>query len=203
MQIREIVLYGYNGKKRTVEFKTGAVNIITGESTTGKSVVGDIIDYCLGGTSCDIAAGIVRETVAWYGLLIQLDNERVFVARENPPFGQQSTNRCYYEIGKDLCSPEKASFTATTTNGAIEKMLGVKIGINENLNIPPLGQTRQALEANIRHALIYNFQKQTEIAAKTFTAANPDDQTPGGSYYSDRTADKKRTRGKSCTGRTN
>lgn len=168
MQIREIVLYGYNGKKRTLKFKIGEVNIITGESTTGKSVVGDIIDYCFGGSSCDIAAGIVRETVAWYGLLLQLKTERVFIARENPPFGQQSTNKCYYEVGKDIESPDKVTFSAITTNEGIEKMLSSKIGINENLNIPPLGQTRQALEANIRHALIYNFQKQTEVAAKTF-----------------------------------
>ncbi len=168
MQIKEISIYGYNGEKRTLSFNIGDVNIITGDSKTGKSVVGDIIDYCLGGDSCDIAVGIVRDTVAWYGLLLQFENERIFVARENPPYGQQSTNKCYYEVGKDLCTPETATFSANTTNDGIEKMLTAKIGINENLNIPPIGQTRQALEANIRHSLIYCFQKQTEVAAKTF-----------------------------------
>lgn len=73
MQIREIVLYGYNGKVRHLPFSLGEVNIITGRSKSGKSVVGDIIDYCLGGDSCNIADGVVRDNVAWYGLLLQFD----------------------------------------------------------------------------------------------------------------------------------
>lgn len=42
MQIRELVLYGYNGKVRHLPFALGQVNIITGRSKSGKSVVGDI-----------------------------------------------------------------------------------------------------------------------------------------------------------------
>lgn len=47
MQILELVLYGYNQKVRHLPFKLGQVNIITGRSKSGKSAVGDIIDYCL------------------------------------------------------------------------------------------------------------------------------------------------------------
>ena len=56
MQIRELVLYGRNGKVRHLPFSLGTVNIITGKSKSGKSAVGDIIDYCMGGSSCNIAA---------------------------------------------------------------------------------------------------------------------------------------------------
>ena len=45
MQILELVLYGKNGKKRTLSFNLGKVNIIPGESKAGKSAVGDIIEY--------------------------------------------------------------------------------------------------------------------------------------------------------------
>ena len=48
MQIRELVLYGRNGKVRHLPFSLGTVNIITGKSKTGKSADGDIIDYCMG-----------------------------------------------------------------------------------------------------------------------------------------------------------
>lgn len=48
MQIRELVLYGYNGKVRHLPFALGKVNIITGRSKSGKSAIGDIIDYCMG-----------------------------------------------------------------------------------------------------------------------------------------------------------
>ena len=99
MQILELVLYGYNQKVRHLPFKLGQVNIITGRSKSGKSAVGDIIDYCLGGNSCNIADGVVRENVAWYGLLLQFEKERVFVARKNPDKGQQTTTTSYNEVG--------------------------------------------------------------------------------------------------------
>lgn len=168
MQILELVLYGVNGEIRHLPFKLGTVNIISGKSKSGKSVIGDIIDYCLGGTSCSIADGIVRETVSWYGLLLQFIDGRVFVARQSPPKGQQSTSKFYYEIGKDIIVPEKQSFISNSNTDGIEEMLSRRLGISENINIPPDGQTRLPLSANIRHALYYCFQNQDEVAARNF-----------------------------------
>ncbi|SET61756.1 Protein of unknown function [Natronincola peptidivorans] len=168
MQIKEIVIYGLNGKVRRLSFKLGTVNIITGKSKSGKSAIGDIIDYCLGGDSCNIADGVIRENVAWYGLLLQFKNERVFLARKNPDPGQQSTGRCYIEIGKELEAPEKCDFVANKNVAGLEETLSSRVGILENLHTPPDGQSRNALSANIRHALYYCFQNQDEIAAKNF-----------------------------------
>lgn len=168
MQIRELVLYGYNGKVRHLPFAMGKVNIITGRSKSGKSAIGDIIDYCMGGDSCNIADGIVRDNVAWYGLLLQFDNERIFVARKNPDKGQQTTSTSYIEIGEEIEVPESCDFISNTNSSGIEKTLTQRIGISENLNTPPEGQSRLPLAANIRHALYYCFQGQDEIAAKNF-----------------------------------
>lgn len=168
MQIREIIIYGHNGKVRRLPFKLGRVNIITGKSKSGKSAVGDIIDYCLGGSSCNIADGVIRENVAWYGLLLQFDDERVFVARKNPELGQQSTSYCYIEIGKEIESPIECNFESNENVSGLEDTLSSRIGISENLHTPPDGQSRNALSANIRHALYYCFQNQDEIAAKNF-----------------------------------
>lgn len=168
MQIRELVLYGYNGKVRHLPFALGQVNIITGRSKSGKSVVGDIIDYCLGGYSCNIADGVVRDNVAWYGLLLQFEHERVFVARKNPDKGQQTTGVCYIDIGEKIEAPDNCDFSSNTNVSGIEESLTRRIGISENLNTPPEGQSRLPLEANIRHALYYCFQGQDEIAAKNF-----------------------------------
>ena len=168
MQIRELVLYGYNGKVRHLPFTLGQVNIITGRSKSGKSVVGDIIDYCLGGDSCNIADGVVRDNVAWYGLLLQFEHERVFVARKNPDKGQQTTGVCYIDIGEKIEAPDNCDFSSNTNVSGIEESLTRRIGISENLNTPPEGQSRLSLAANIRHALYYCFQGQDEIAAKNF-----------------------------------
>lgn len=168
MQIRELVLYGYNGKVRHLPFALGQVNIITGRSKSGKSVVGDIIDYCLGGDSCNIADGVVRDNVAWYGLLLQFEHERVFVARKNPDKGQQTTGVCYIDIGEKIEAPDNCDFSSNTNVSGIEESLTRRIGISENLNTPPEGHSRLPLAANIRHALYYCFQGQDEIAAKNF-----------------------------------
>ena len=168
MQIRELVLYGYNGKVRHLPFTLGQVNIITGRSKSGKSVVGDIIDYCLGGDSCNSADGVVRDNVAWYGLLLQFEHERVFVARKNPDKGQQTTGVCYIDIGEKIEAPDNCDFSSNTNVSGIEESLTRRIGISENLNTPPEGQSRLSLAANIRHALYYCFQGQDEIAAKNF-----------------------------------
>lgn len=168
MQILELVLYGYNHKVRQLSFKLGQVNIITGRSKSGKSAVGDIIDYCLGGNSCNIADGVVRENVNWYGLLLQFEKERVFVARKNPNKGQQTSTICYIEIGTNLKVPKHCNFSSNINVSGIEEILTRRIGISENLNIPKEGQSRHSLEANIRHSLYYCFQNQDEIAAKNF-----------------------------------
>lgn len=168
MQIKELIIYGKDEKVRSLPFELGKVNIITGKSKSGKSAVGDIIDYCLGGDSCNIADGIVRENTLWYGLLLQFEKERVFVARKNPNVGQQTTNVCYVEIGEAIEAPKSLSFEQNETVDGIEELLTNRIGISENLTIPQLGQTRSPLAANIRHALYYCFQNQDEIAAKSF-----------------------------------
>ena len=168
MQIRELVLYGYNGKVRHLPFSIGALNIISGRSKSGKSAVGDIIDYCLGGSSCNIADGVVRESVSWYGVLLQFSNDRVFIARKNPDSGQQTTSFCYIEVGEELEVPQICNFTSNTNVDGIEETLSNRLGIAENLHKPPEGQSRVSVSANIRHALFYCFQGQDEIAAKNY-----------------------------------
>ncbi len=166
MQILELVLYGKNGKKRTLAFNPGKLNIIPGESKTGKSAVGDIIEYCMGGNSCNIAVGVVRNNVAWYGLLLQFDSNRLFVARKNPDPGRQSTSSCYYEVGTEIGSPEKADFTSNTNTDGIEELLTRQIGIAENIHMPEGNESRDPLEANIRHAMFCCFQSQDEVTAR-------------------------------------
>ncbi|GHU95553.1 hypothetical protein FACS1894208_08560 [Clostridia bacterium] len=154
MQIRELIIYGINGKVRRLPFNLGATNIITGKSKSGKSAVGNIIEYCLGGSSCNIADGVVRDNAAWYGLLLQFEKEQLFVARINPPADQQSSGFCYVERGTIVKVPEKCDFTSNTNYSGLEEMLTGMIGIVENLSTPPDDQTRLPLEANIRHSVI-------------------------------------------------
>ena len=165
MQIKELIIYGRNGKVRKLPFRLGEVNIITGKSESGKSAVGSIIDYCLGGVSCNIADGVVRECADWYALLLQFDNEQILVARKNPLPNQQTTYYCHVEIGHEITIPETCNFVSNLNVEGLEEFLSKRIGISENLNTPKDGQSRLPLSASIRHALFYCFQGQDEIAS--------------------------------------
>jgi Protein of unknown function (DUF3732) len=110
-----------------------------------------------------IPDGRILEAVSWFGLLLDLGPDRIFIARENLYPHQNSTNRMFVERGVGIESPESAPPGPNTTAEAVETLLTQILGISPNLNVPPLGQTRNPLAANIRHSLFYCFQHQTEI----------------------------------------
>jgi hypothetical protein len=70
-----------NQTHRVIPFVPGKINIISGESGTGKSTLTSIIDYCLGSGKCSIPVGLIREVTGWFGLHLQLANTEMIVAR--------------------------------------------------------------------------------------------------------------------------
>lgn len=168
MQILEIVLYSHHGQRRVLPINPGRTNIITGKSATGKSALIEIVDYCLGRRECNVPEGIIRDTVAWFGLRLQFPTGQMFIARQTPLPHQHSTNRAYIEEGEVVESPESAPQEPNTTIESIENTLTIKLGISPNLNIPSSTETRLPLPANIRHALFFCFQQQNDIAAKNY-----------------------------------
>lgn len=58
--IKAIIIFNENNEKRVVPLNPG-VNIITGESKTGKSALVEIIDYCLCSTRCTIPKGKITD----------------------------------------------------------------------------------------------------------------------------------------------
>ena len=164
MQIEKIIIYGKNGKRRTLNFNLGADNIISGSSKTGKSTIGQIIEYCLGSDKCDISFGIVRQYSDWFALLLKLDNEKCFVARKNPDLDKKFCNTMYYEIAKEINIPETVDWESNIDNLNFEKIITDRLGIEENIHFTPINNTRPNLVATIKHALFYCFQYQYEIA---------------------------------------
>ena len=164
-QILDVVLYGFNRERRVLSLNPGHLNIITGASKTGKTALIEIIDYCLGATECRIPEGIIRKTVEWVGLRLQVTEGQVFIARRLPVSGQAASPDVFHTVGQELNLPDYASLVQTTNLKALEGLLTAYAGILENVHEPPLGQTRRPLSANIRHALFYCFQHQTEISS--------------------------------------
>jgi hypothetical protein len=165
LQIAKLVLYSRAGETREVHFRTGAMNILTGASKTGKSAIIDIVDYVTGRSECNVADGIIRKYIGWYALLFQLDEGQIFVARRNPDIGERTSGDVYLARASHIETPSASELVKNTTVKALESFLGAAIGISENEHRPP-SPTRDPLEANFRHALLFSFQDQNDIDSK-------------------------------------
>lgn len=176
MQIRNIVIYkNINTEPRIISFKLGKVNIITGESKTGKTALIDIIDYCLGSKSCNVKGHIIRSTVEWFAITIQLENSQIFVARQNPTFLKvKNTASIYFLAGDKLTIPAYEMLIPNSNTSALTNYISDTIGIDNNLNIPE-SPTRENLEASFRHSRAFSFQPQNVIAEYKYLFFNQDD----------------------------
>ena len=163
IQILDIALYSHDGRKRVLSLNAGSVSVITGASKTGKSALIDIVDYCFGAAECRVPEGPIRRFVSWFGLRLQLQSGQAFIARRCPDPGALSSEDCFIEVGSNVVIPEFQTLRQTTNTKGLSSLLTSWVGISDNINEPPAGQTRAALSANIRQAVALCFQPQDEI----------------------------------------
>lgn len=162
MQLDALILYNADGEIRQITFRPGQLNIISGESGTGKTSIIGILRFLLGGDSPQVPLGPIQETVAWYGLLAHVGHTRFFVGRPAPAHGA-TTSQVMLSIGESDV-PEAEHLEVNSNKDDLVDYLGGLVGIEENLHVPGEGRTRRALAANFRHSLYYNFQGQGEVA---------------------------------------
>jgi len=144
------------------------MNIITGDSKTGKSALISIVDYCFGSSSCAVPAGVIRNSVSWYALRITDGSAEHFIARRAPELGRTSNSGAYYTVGSVLNIPTADELSATTNIDTVVERLKSIVGINLNVHEPPEGQTRLPLTTTLRHALAFAFQDQNEVSQRRF-----------------------------------
>lgn len=162
MQIDELILYNHDGAQRPIKLNAGRLNVITGDSRTGKSSLINIIRFLLGSGSPHAPYGPIQQSVAWYAMRAHVGETKFFIAREAPP-ADQTSNEAMLTIG-EVAAPAMEDLQANTSRGALRDYLGGLLGLEDNRNVPTLGQTRHQLSASFVHSLIYCFQGQGEIA---------------------------------------
>lgn len=94
-QIRQLIIWpksqDVTPRFQSVKFELGKVNVITGESRTGKSAIIPIIDYCLGSKHCSIPIDKIRDYASWYGVeLVVRNGDHILVTRKAPEGGDGS-----------------------------------------------------------------------------------------------------------------
>lgn len=162
MQLRALALYSHDGRVRTLRFRPGALNVISGLSRTGKTELLKIIDYCAGRKSPHLAPGPITRKVAWFAAVFEAaDGRRVLVARPQP--SGQSATTAMVSYGTDLDLPADGSLietngTTETVRGALDDLLGLG-----RYDIEEFGGARERLRASVSHAIQFCLQSQTEL----------------------------------------
>jgi hypothetical protein len=162
LQMLRLILWPKNGRKyRDVEFTPGAVNVISGSSKAGKSAVIPIIDYCLASEKCAIPVGTIRNTCAWFGLLVDTDEGLKLFARAEPG-NQKSTDDMFVLEGEQIEIP--ARIEQKNSNRA-----GVKDILNRLSGLPNIGfeeGVRYGFKTrpSFRDLMAFTFQPQNIVA---------------------------------------
>jgi hypothetical protein len=172
MQLLALALYAHDGKRRDLRFRPGRLNIVTGESKTGKSAILTITEFCLGRDEYLIPAGPITDFVAWYGSLWQLtadpDGPRAFIGRPAPPKGQKSIQRAMLEFGgSTLDLFGFGDLTENADSDSVRRQIGRRIGIAENvIESRGAGMNQTPFEAHLGHAVWLCLQDQDEVASR-------------------------------------
>lgn len=79
--IHEIGVIDNLGNKHPVNFKKG-LNIVTGKSSTGKSALIEIFDYCFGSGEYTVPKGVITDCAAIYYVALSVNDQDMVIARD-------------------------------------------------------------------------------------------------------------------------
>jgi len=166
MKIKTILIYSHDGRCRHLDFKTEGLNVITGRSSTGKSALSEIVEFCMGRSSFNVPEGIIRDRVAWFGVIYQFETDEVLIAKPTPGQGRASSSVAMMRRGMNLEIPPFGELTPNADDDTVVATLSRLLGIPENRTDVALDQSRPSFSANIKHTFYYLFQKQGIVSNK-------------------------------------
>lgn len=166
MKIKSIHIYSHDGQRRDLQFKVDGLNVITGRSSTGKSALSEIIEYCMGRSTFNVPEGIIRDKVAWFAVIYQFAQEQVLIAKPTPTAGGTSCSTAMQRRGNQLAVPDFKELAVNTDDDAVVALLSRLLGIPENRTDVALEHSRESYDANVKHTYYYLFQKQGIVANK-------------------------------------
>jgi len=79
--IHEVGVIDNQGNKHPVNFKKG-LNVVTGKSSTGKSALIEIFDYCFGSGKNTIPKGVITNSAAIYYVALSVNEQDMVIARD-------------------------------------------------------------------------------------------------------------------------
>lgn len=157
--IRQIKLW-FNKlvEPKVYEFEPNKINVITGDSSTGKSSILRIIDYCLLSEHSTIVEDVINQNVSWYGLAFHLNGVDYVVARRNPK-NETPDQGIFFEEETNLPS------TMPQVNHTRGELL---LKLNDLFHTPNatfrVDRKNTEVSLNFRHFLIFSYLSEDIIA---------------------------------------
>jgi hypothetical protein len=165
VKIKSLHIYSDDGRRRDVTFHDG-LNILTGQSSTGKSALSEIIEFCMGRSTFNVPEGVIRDKVRWYAVIYRFPGEEVLVAKPAPRPGAMSSSAAMVWRGANVNPPSADELVVNDNDEGVVVLLSSLLGIPENATDVRLESSRDSYDANIKHTYYYLFQKQTIVANK-------------------------------------
>ncbi len=166
MKIKSVHIYSHDSQRRDLQFKVNGLNVITGRSSTGKSALSEIIEYCMGRSTFNIPEGVIRDKVAWFAVIYQFPHEQVLIAKPTPTAGGTSCSTVMQRRGTQLAPPDFKELVVNMDDDSVVALLSRLLGIPENRTDVAIEHSRESYDGNVKHTYYYLFQKQGLVANK-------------------------------------
>lgn len=153
--IDKLLLWLKDGTLRSLQFSNDKVNVITGNSKTGKTAILEIIDYCLcgGPETVVISYEHIAENVKWYGIRFHINDKVYTIARGEISEKGTFSNEYYFSQTGEI--PETPC-TKLDQNG-IKAILDQEFAIDDEITLSYGGRSvRKNTRLSYRYFLVMN-----------------------------------------------
>jgi hypothetical protein len=167
--VREIAIFDTSGNKRGIKLGEG-LNIITGESQSGKSALIEIVDYCLLASRSTIPRGKITDFADLFAIVLELDDIYIVLGRPSPK--RVDSNKQYFKV--EFSESAIKNLTREYFNGvnlvsrdALKKDFGRYFGFDvSDITTEESSFRKKEGRASFRNMTPYLFQHQSLIANK-------------------------------------
>lgn len=141
-------------------FEKNKVNVVTGDSSTGKSSILRVIDYCLTARESAIVEDVINENVAWYGLCFHLNGHDYVIARKAPQNGRINSDIYWAEDTEEMPGDTIPRPTSNVSRAEIQAI------ISREMHVPEvtLEEGREKLQPSFREMMMLNYITEDIIA---------------------------------------
>ena len=168
--LKEILIFDKEGKKRNVPFKQG-LNIITGNSKTGKSALIEIVDYCLCSSKSTIPQGVITDFGYLFAIVLAFSSnneDKKFLVLGRKRYNEGGNSKMFFKVETETSNIKniELSYFKNIQEELIKSGVQPEIEKHLGLNVTNMPNEDKTISASLRNIVSFLFQHQNLIANK-------------------------------------